>query len=62
MQLIQKSLADQLVHCDTLQLQYSHLQVEKAMTNLTAAELHVGQVRTLLRRNSYSPVQVGTAV
>ena len=62
MQLIQKSLADQLVHHDTLQLQYSRLQVEKAMTSLTAAELHVGQVRTLLRLNGYSPDRVGTAV
>ncbi|KIM55002.1 hypothetical protein SCLCIDRAFT_135613, partial [Scleroderma citrinum Foug A] len=61
-QLIQKSLADQLVHCDTLQLQYSCLQVEKAMTSLTAAELHVGWVHTLLRRNGYSPDQVGTAM
>ena len=62
MQFIQKSLADQLVHRDTLQLQYSRLQVEKAMTGLTAAELHVGQVRMLLRRNGYSPDWVGTIV
>jgi len=61
-QFIQKSLADQLVHRDTLQLQYSRLQVEKAMTGLTAAELHVGRVRTLLRRNGYSPDRVGTIV
>ena len=62
MQLIQKSLADQLVHRDTLQLQYSHLQVEKALTSLTAAELHVGRVRTLLRQNGYSPDRVGTTM
>jgi len=41
-QYIQKSLANQVVHRDTLQLQYSRLQVEKARLKLTAAEMHVG--------------------
>ena len=62
MQLIQKSLTDQLIHRDTLQLQYSHLQVEKAMMSLTAAELHVGRVHMLLRQNGYSHDRVGTAM
>ena len=61
-QLIQKSLTDQLIHRDTLQLQYSHLQVEKAMMSLTAAELHVGRVRMLLSQNGYSHDRVGTAM
>ena len=52
---IQKSLADQLVHRDTLQLRYSRLQVEKAISKLTAAELHVGRVRMVVRHSGYSP-------
>ena len=54
-QYIQTSLADQLVHRDTLQLQYSHLQLEKAKSKLTTAELHVGWVRMIVRRSGYSP-------
>ena len=54
-QYIQKSLADQVVRRDTLQLQYSCLQVEKARLKLTAAEMHVGQVRMVVRRCGYSP-------
>ena len=52
---IQKSLADQVVHRDQLQLQYSRLQVEKALSRLTAAELHVGRVRMVVRRSGFSP-------
>ena len=52
---IQKSLADQVVHCDQLQLQYSRLQVEKALSNLTTAELHIGRVRMVMRRSGFSP-------
>ena len=54
-QTIQKSLADQLVRRDTLNLRYSHLQVEKATSKLSAAELHVGWVRMVLRQNGYNP-------
>ena len=54
-QYIQKSLADQLVHRDALQLQYSQLQMEKAVSKLTTAELHVRQVRMIVRRSSYNP-------
>jgi len=54
-QTIQKSLADQLVRCDTLQLQYSHMQVEKATSKLSAAELHIGWVCMVLRQNGYNP-------
>ena len=53
-QYIQKSLADQLVHRDALQLvQYSQLRMEKAVSKLTAAELHVGRVRMIVRRSGY---------
>jgi len=51
---IEKSLADQLVHHNALQLHYSHLQVEKAKSKLAAAELHVGQVQMIVRRSGYS--------
>ena len=51
---IQKTLADQVVHRDQLQLQYSHLQVEKALLKLTAAELHVGQVRMVVRHSGFT--------
>jgi len=56
---IQKSLADQLVHCDALQLQYHHLQVEKAKSKLTLAELHIGHVCMILRHSGYNPDQIG---
>lgn len=52
---IEKSLADQLVHRDALQLRYSRLQQEKARSKLTTAELHVGRVRMIVRRSGYSP-------
>ena len=52
---IQKSLADQVVHRDQLQLQYSRLQVEKALSRLTAVELHVGQVCMVVRHSGFSP-------
>ena len=52
---IQKSLADQVVHRDQLQLQYSCLQVEKALSRLTAAELHVERVRMIVRRSGFNP-------
>ena len=52
---IQKSLADQVVHRDQLQLQYSCLQVEKALSRLTAAELHIGRVRMVVRCSGFSP-------
>ena len=58
-QYIQKSLADQVVHRDALQLQYSRLQVEKARSKVTAAELHVGRVRMIVRRSGYSPDYYG---
>ena len=54
-QYIQKSLADQLIYCDTLQLRYSWLQVEKVILKLTAAELHVGWVCMVVRHSGYSP-------
>ena len=54
-QTIQKSLTDQLVHCDMLQLRYSRLQVEKATLKLSAAELHIGRVRMVLRQSGYNP-------
>lgn len=54
-QYIQKSLMDQLVHHNALQLQYSWLQVEKAELKLTTAELHVGQVCMIVRCSGYSP-------
>jgi len=54
-QTIQKSLADQLVHRDTLQLRYSCLQVEKATSKLSAAELHIGRVHMVLRQSGYNP-------
>ena len=53
-QYIQKSLVDQLVHRDALQLQYSQLRMEKAVSKLTAAELHVGRVRMIVRRSGYN--------
>ena len=56
---IRKSLADQLVHRDTLQLQYNRMQVKKAEMKLSAAELHVGRVHMVLRRYGYSPDRVG---
>ena len=52
---IQKSLADQVVHHDELRLQYSRLQVEKALLNLTAVELHIGRVHMIVRRSGFSP-------
>lgn len=52
---IQKYLADQLVHRDALQLRYSRLQVEKAKSKLTTADLHVGRVRMIVRRSGYCP-------
>ena len=52
---IQKTLTDQLVCRDTLQLWYSRLQVEKAVSKQSAAELHVGRVRMVLRQNGYNP-------
>ena len=51
---IQKTLADQVVHRDQLQLRYSRLQVEKALSKLTAAELHVGRVCMVVRRSGFS--------
>jgi len=56
---IQKSLADQLVHRDALQLQYRRLQVEKAKSKLTLAELHVGRICMILRRSGYNPDRIG---
>jgi len=52
---IEKSLADQLVRRNALQRQYSRLQVEKAKSKLAAVELHVGQVRMVVRHSGYSP-------
>ena len=52
---IQKLLADQLIHRDTLQLQYNRMQVKKAEMKLSTAELHVGRVRMVLRQHGYSP-------
>ena len=54
-QYIQKNLADQVVRRDALQLQYSRLQVEKAKSKITAAELDVGRVHMVVRRCGYSP-------
>ena len=54
-QTIQKSLADQCVRRDTLQLWYSRLQVEKATSKQNTAELHVGRVHMVLRQNGYNP-------
>ena len=51
---IQKTLADQLVCRDTLQLRYSRLQVEKAALKQSAAELHVRRVCMVLRQNGYN--------
>ena len=56
---IRKSLADQLVHRDMLQLQYNRMQVKKAELKLSTAELHVGRVRMVLRQHGYSPDRVG---
>ena len=56
---IRKLLADQLIHRDMLQLQYNCMQVKKAELKLSAAELHVGHVRMVLRRHGYSPDRVG---
>ncbi|KIJ16553.1 hypothetical protein PAXINDRAFT_11003 [Paxillus involutus ATCC 200175] len=53
--LIEKTLADQLVHCDALRLQYSRLQVEEAELNLSAAELHIGRVHMVVRWSGYTP-------
>ena len=52
---IRKSLANQLIHRDMLQLQYNRMQVKKAELKLSAAELHVGRVRMVLRRHGYNP-------
>ncbi|KAI6027889.1 hypothetical protein PISMIDRAFT_18593 [Pisolithus microcarpus 441] len=52
---IQQSLAEQLVRCDMLQLQYNHLQVEKARSRLATAELHVGWVHMVVRHCGYNP-------
>ena len=52
---IQKTLADQVVHHDQLQLRYSRLQVEKALSKLTAAELHIGRVCMVVRHSGFSP-------
>ncbi|KAI5990983.1 hypothetical protein EDD15DRAFT_2369383 [Pisolithus albus] len=52
---IQQSLAEQLVRRDMLQLQYNHLQVEKARLRLAATELHVGWVHMVVRRCGYNP-------
>ena len=54
-QYIKKSLADQVVCCDTLQLQYICLQVEKVKSTLTVVELHVGCVHMIVRHSGYSP-------
>jgi len=55
---IQKSLADQLVHHDALQLQYCRLQVEKAKSKWTLAELHIGCVCMILRCSGYNPDRI----
>ena len=52
---IEKSLADQLVRRDALQLQYNRLQLEKAKSKLVAAELYAGHVRMVVRRSGYNP-------
>ena len=52
---IEKSLADQQVRRNALQLHYSRLQVEKAQSKLADAELHVGRVRMIVRHSGYSP-------
>ena len=52
---IEKSLADQQVRRNALQLHYSRLQVEKAQSKLADVELHVGRVRMIVRRSGYSP-------
>ncbi|KAI6018534.1 hypothetical protein PISMIDRAFT_96904, partial [Pisolithus microcarpus 441] len=52
---IQQSLMEQLLHHDTLQLQYSHLQVEKAKSKLATAELHIGWVCMMVRCCGYNP-------
>ncbi|KIM55810.1 hypothetical protein SCLCIDRAFT_133823, partial [Scleroderma citrinum Foug A] len=51
---IQKSLTDQVVHRNELRLQYSRLQVEKVLSNLTAVELHIGQVCMIVRHSGFS--------
>ena len=52
---IEKSLASQHVRRDALQLQYNHLQVEKAELRLVAAELYAGHVHMIVRCSGYNP-------
>ena len=54
-QCIEKSLVDQLVCRDALQLHYSHLQVEKAESKLADVELCIGQVWMIVRHSGCSP-------
>ena len=52
---IEKSLVDQVVHHDALQLHYSHLQVKKVESKLADVELCIGQVWMVVRHSGYSP-------
>ena len=51
---IQKTLVDQLVCRDTLRLRYSHLQVEKMMSKLGTAKLHIRWMHMVLRQHGYN--------
>ncbi|KAI6017343.1 hypothetical protein PISMIDRAFT_116204, partial [Pisolithus microcarpus 441] len=51
---IQKQLVDQLVECNLLQLEYSHLQVQWVEQHLLEAEGHVGQVWLVIRQSGYT--------
>ena len=49
--LTRQNLAHQIIHCNTLTLQYNRLMLEKAQDELRAADRFVGQVRTTIRRS-----------
>ena len=47
--LTRQNLVHQIIHCNTLTLQYNRLMLEKAQDELRAADRFVGQVCTTIR-------------
>ncbi|KAF9228182.1 hypothetical protein BS17DRAFT_763730 [Gyrodon lividus] len=51
---MQKELAFEIVHHNTIALQLNHLTLERAQDNLHAADKLVGHVRLTIRKSGYS--------
>ncbi|KIM51817.1 hypothetical protein SCLCIDRAFT_142476, partial [Scleroderma citrinum Foug A] len=57
-QVTERTLANQVMQRDMLQLEYNRLQVAQVHQNVLAAELHVGHVRLVVRKNRYFDLEL----